>query len=142
MTKVKDGNTVKVHYTGKLEDGEVFDTSKSRSPMEFTIGKKQVIQGFEQAVIGMEPGESKTTKIPVDKAYGMHRKELVQEVSRDQLPKELQPKVGQRLEAHKPDGQTVVFTVTNVSGENVTLDANHPLAGKDLVFEIQLIEIV
>lgn len=142
MTQAKLGDTVKVHYTGKLEDGTVFDTSIDRTPLEFTIGEGQIIPGFEQAVVGMNLGESKTTTIPVDKAYGPYREEMVLVIGREQFPADLHPEVGQRLQLHQVDGQTIIVTVTEVSEGSVTLDANHPLAGKDLIFDIQLVEIV
>ena len=142
MARPKTGDTVKVHYTGKLEDDTVFDTSANRDPLQFTIGEGQVIPGFEQAVVGMKPGESKTAKIPVDEAYGPHHKEMVLVVGRDQFPAELEPKVDQRLQMSRADGQRIAVTVTEVSEESVTLDANHPLAGKDLTFDIQLVEIL
>ncbi|MFQ6002736.1 MAG: peptidylprolyl isomerase [Candidatus Zixiibacteriota bacterium] len=142
MTKAKNGDTVKVHYTGKLEDGTVFDTSIERDPLQFTIGQGQIIPGFEQAVVGMEPGESKITKVPADKAYGPRRKEMVLVVDRNQFPVDLKPKVGQHLQSRQADGRTIRVTVTDVSESSVTLDANHPLAGKDLTFDIQLVEIV
>lgn len=142
MTQASHGDTVKVHYTGKLEDGTVFDTSVNRKPLEFTIGHRQVIPGFEQAVVGMNPGQSKTTKVPADKAYGPHREELVLKLDCHDFPKHLEPKVGQQLEARHENGDIIQLLVTNVSGSGVTLDANHPLAGRDLTFEIQLLEIV
>ncbi|HID96064.1 MAG TPA: peptidylprolyl isomerase [Candidatus Latescibacteria bacterium] len=142
MAQAKNGDTVKVHYTGKLEDGTVFDTSINRDPLQFTIGGGQLIPGFEQAVVGMNPGESKTAKVPADKAYGPHLEEMVLVVDRNQFPVDLKPEVGQQLQSRQPDGRTFVVTVTDVSESSVTLDANHPLAGKDLIFDIQLIEIV
>jgi FKBP-type peptidyl-prolyl cis-trans isomerase 2 len=142
MAQAKMGDTVKVHYTGKLEDGTVFDTSIDRDPLQFTIGEGELIPGFEQAVVGMNPGESKTTKVPADKAYGPHREEMVLVVDRNQFPVDLQPKVDQRLQIRQEDGRIIVVTVTDVSESSVTLDANHPLAGKDLTFDIRLIEIV
>ncbi len=142
MAQAKIGDTVKVHYTGKFGDGMVFDTSIDDEPLEFRIGESQVIPGFEEAVVGMNPGETKTVNIPVDKAYGPHRDDLVQVVDRKQLPANLKPEIGQPLEGRQPDGEIVVATVTDVTESHVTLDANHPLAGKSLTFEIQLIEIV
>ena len=142
MAQAKHGDTVKVHYTGKLDDGTVFDTSIKRDPLQLTIGEGRVIPGFEQAVVGMKPGESKTAKVPADKAYGPHREEMVLEVDRNQFPEHLKPKVGERLQVRQPDGQTIIVTVTDISEASVTLDGNHPLAGKDLTFDIQLIEIV
>jgi peptidylprolyl isomerase len=141
MAQVEDGNTVKVHYTGKFEDGTVFDTSGDRDPLEFTIVRGRLIPGFEQAVIGMSPGESKTVNIPAGEAYGQHNAEMLTEVDRSQFPAHLNPEVGQQLQIDR-DGQTVVVTVASVSESTVTLDANHPLAGKDLIFDIQLVEIL
>jgi FKBP-type peptidyl-prolyl cis-trans isomerase 2 len=141
MAQAKNGDTVKVHYTGKLDDGTVFDTSADREPLQFTIGQGQLIADFEQAVVGMNPGESKIVQIPSDKAYGPHHKEMVLEVDRKEFPPDLEPKVDQRLQVQKSDGQVFAVTVTAVSESKVTLDANHPLAGKDLTFDIQLSEI-
>jgi peptidylprolyl isomerase len=142
MAQAKIGDTVKVHYTGKFGDGMVFDSSIDDEPLEFRIGERQVIPGFEEAVVGMNPGETKNVNIPVDKAYGPHRDDLVQVVDRKQLPTNLKPEIGQPLEGRQPNGEIVVATVTDVTESRVTLDANHPLAGKSLTFEIQLIEIV
>lgn len=142
MKQVKNGDTVKVHYTGKLASGFVFDTSNKRDPIQFTVGEGTVLAGFENAVVGMNQGEMKTIKIEADKAYGPYRKELVVEVKREEMPKHLQPKVGQRLHISQPNEQKVVVTVTEVTDVNVTLDANHPLAGQDLTFDIHLVEIV
>ncbi|MGB2698105.1 MAG: peptidylprolyl isomerase [Candidatus Zixiibacteriota bacterium] len=142
MTKAKNGDTVKVHYTGKFEDGQVFDSSEGRDPLQFTIGQRQVIPGFEEAVDGMNPGESITAKIPADKAYGTHHEEMVMAVDRKKIPENVDPKVGQQLQLHQADGRKIRVTVTNVSESKVTLDANHPLAGKDLTFDIKLVEIV
>nr|KXH77612.1 MAG: peptidylprolyl isomerase [Candidatus Thorarchaeota archaeon SMTZ1-83] len=142
MAQARHGDTVKVHYTGKLEDGKIFDTSTNGDPLQFAIGEGQVIQGLEEAVIGMNPGESKTTRIPADKAYGPHRKEKVIELDRDRFPENLKPRLGQQLEIRHADGRKTAVTVTGVSESMVMLDANHPLAGKDLTFDIQLQEIV
>lgn len=141
MLQAKPGDTVKIHYTGKLDDGTVFDSSDNREPLEFTINEGQVIPGFEQAVVGMTPGESKTEKIPMHQAYGPHREEMVLEVSREQIPPDLQPEVGQQLQIQQPNGQPVAVFVTDVTDAKVTLDANHPLAGEDLTFDIHLVEI-
>lgn len=142
MTQAKQGDTVNVHYTGKLEDGTVFDTSRSRHPLQFTIGKGQVIAGFEHAIIGMNLGESKTMTVPVEQAYGDRRQDMIVTVQRDQLPPDLNPAVGQRLELTQTDDQTILVTVTDMTDATLTLDANHPLAGKDLTFEIELLKIV
>jgi len=142
MAQAKQGDTVNIHYTGKLGDGTVFDTSLNRHPLQFTIGKGQVIAGFEQAVVGMNTGESKTTTIPVDQAYGPRREDMIVTVERSQLPADLNPAVGQRLEMTQMDDQTLLVTVTAVTDTTMTLDANHPLAGKDLTFDLQLVGIV
>ena len=135
------GDTVKVHYTGTLEDSTVFDSSIDSEPLEFTIGESKLIPGFEEAVVGMSQGESKTVEIPADEAYPYYE-ELVLVVDRDQLPPDLQPEVGQQLQFQQEDGTIVTLTVIDVSELSVTLDANHPLAGKDLTFDIQLVEIL
>ncbi len=142
MAQAKQGDTVNIHYTGKLGDGTVFDTSLNRHPLQFTIGKGQVIAGFEQAVAGMNTGESKTTIIPVDQAYGPRREDMIVTVERSQLPADLNPTIGQRLEMTQMDDQTLLVTVTAVTDTTMTLDANHPLAGKDLTFDLQLVGIV
>ncbi len=142
MALAKNGDTVKVHYTGRFEDGSVFDTSSDRDPLEFTLGESQVIPGFERAILGMQTGESKTVQIASDQGYGSHQAHLVFEVGREKLPKELEPEVGQHLELQQPDGSTVMLTITEVSVSSVTLDANHPLAGKDLTFNLELVEIL
>ena len=141
MTKAKDGDTVKVHYTGTLEDGTEFDTSVQGSPLEFTLGGGQVIPGFALAVLGMAANESKTVTISADQAYGPHRTEMVLVVERDKFPPNITPAVGQELEVRQPDDRRVRVVVTQISEQEVTLDANHPLAGKDLIFEIELLEI-
>lgn len=141
MTQAKPGDTVKIHYTGRLEDGTVFDSSANREPFEFTINSGQVIPGFDQAVTGMTPGETKTKKIPVDQAYGPHRPEMVIEVDKQQLPPDLRPEVGQQLQVQQENGQIIPVFVAEVTDSTITLDANHPLAGEDLTFDIQLVEI-
>ena len=142
MAKAKDGDTAKVHYVGKLEDGSVFDSSKDRDPLEFQVGKGHVIPGFEEAVVGMNPGDTKTTKIPSDKAYGPCREEMIQQMDRNKVPPEVQLEVGLQLRVTGPDGRPGVVTVTELTDSTVTLDGNHPLAGKELNFEIELIEIL
>lgn len=141
MAQAKNGDTVDVHYTGKLDDGTVFDSSKGKEPLQFTLGTGQVIPGFEEPVVGMEPGQSKTIHIPSDRAYGPHQPDMVIEVPKDQLPEGMEPGVGDQLQVSQPDGRAYVVTVTNVSDASITLDANHPLAGKDLTFDIELVEI-
>ncbi|HOB17523.1 MAG TPA: peptidylprolyl isomerase [Candidatus Methanoculleus thermohydrogenotrophicum] len=142
MAQAKQGDTVRVHYTGKLDDGTVFDTSSERSPLEFTIGEGEIIPGFEQAVIGMKPGETKTVRIPPEEAYGPHRDDMTLTVDRDQFPEDLDPEPGQQLQVRQPGGGAVIVTVSEVSESTVTLDANHPLAGRLLTFDIQLLDIV
>ena len=142
MTKAKNGDTVKVHYTGKLNDGGVFDSSVNADPLQFTIGQQQVIAGFEEAVVDMQPGEKKTIEIPADNAYGQSRDELKQTVERSLLSDEIDLKVGLQLTAQNQEGQPFTVTVAEFDDENVTLDGNHPLAGKDLIFDLELVEIV
>jgi len=136
-----DGDTVRVHYTGTLEDGTTFDTSVGREPLEFTLGEGKMIPGFEKAIYGLKVGKSKTVTIPTEEAYGPHRDDLVIVVEREQLPANLHPKVDQQLQMQQTDGRTAVVIVTDVSETTITVDANHPLAGKDLTFEIELVEI-
>lgn len=142
MSKAKNGDKVKVHYKGTLEDGTVFDSSEGRDPLEFTIGEGRVIPGFEQAVDGLAVKESRTVAIPCAEAYGERREELIQEVPRDQFPEDMKVEQGQRLQLSLHDGQQMVVEVTSMTDASVTLDANHPLAGKDLNFEIELVEIL
>lgn len=141
MSQVKEKDTVVVHYTGKLSTGEVFDSSKDRTPMEFTVGEGQLIPGFEKAVVGMAVEESKTFDIPSDEAYGAVREDLYYEVPKSNFPEDITPEAGMQLNMGTGDGRQVPVTVTNVGEESVNLDANHPLAGKDLTFEIQVVEI-
>ena len=136
-----DGDAVRVHYTGTLEDGTTFDTSIGSDPLEFTLGEGSMIPGFEQAVYGLKVGQSKTVTIPAEEAYGPHRDDLVIVVEREQLPADLDPKVDQQLPMQQTDGRTAVVIVTDVSETTITVDANHLLAGKDLIFEIELVEI-
>lgn len=141
MTQAKTGDTVKVHYTGKLEDGTPFDSSLDKDPLEFTLGEGRIIPGFEQAVLGMTPGDDKTVDIPSDNAYGPYRDEWVMVVEREQMPSEIDPQVGQQLQVRQGE-QEYVVQITDVSGSQITLDRNHPLAGEDLTFDIKLMEIV
>ena len=141
MTQAKSGDKVQVHYTGRLTDGTVFDSSEGRAPLGFTVGEGQVIPGFENAVVGMQIGDKKTVNIPVDQAYGPKQNELIMPVPRDQFPPEIVPEVGQKLQMGHPSGQMLVVTVTDVKEDIVTLDANPPLAGEDLTFDIELVAI-
>ncbi len=142
MEKAKADDTVKVHYTGKFEDGTVFDSSAERDPLEFTLGKGMVIPGFEAAALGMSPGERKTVKIPAEEAYGPRREDMVMELERGCMPPEIDPQVGQILQIGQSRDQMLQVVVAEVTEDSLILDANHPLAGKDLVFEIELVDIV
>jgi FKBP-type peptidyl-prolyl cis-trans isomerase 2 len=142
MATAENGNTVRVHYTGKLDDGSVFDSSRERDPLELTLGKSEVIPGFEQMVKGMAPGESRTSTIPVDEAYGARRDNLILKVKPDQFPDHITPAVGQEMTLTQDNGQEVPVRITEVTDGLVTIDANHSLAGKDLTFEIELLEII
>lgn len=137
-----NGQTVRVHYTGTLEDGSTFDSSKGRAPLEFTVGNGQVIGGFDEAVAGMAVGDTKTVTIAADAAYGPHRPELVQEMPRDAIPPEIDLTPGNRLAAKDQAGNELVLTVVEADAETARLDANHPLAGEDLTFEIELVEVL
>lgn len=141
MSQVKNNDTVKIHYTGKLEDGQVFDSSIEREPIEFTIGGGQIIPGLEKGLIDMEVNEKKTIQIPQTEAYGDVQKELFQEIPKDQLPQEITPEVGMGLVAKNPDGSERQLRVAEVKDESIIIDANHPLAGKDLIFDVEVVEI-
>jgi peptidylprolyl isomerase len=140
--QAKTGDTVQVNYTGKLSDGTVFDSSKEVGPLEFKLGGGKVIPGFEKAVLGMKVGEKKTITIPSSEAYGPVQDDLVMEIPRDQLSKDLVPAVGQHLQSTSSQGQTIVVTVIKVTDTAITVDANSPLAGKDLTFELELVKIL
>ena len=135
------GDTVRIHYTGTLDDGSVFDSSRGRRPLEFTVGSGQVIPGFDAAVTGMAPGEEKTVTIPAAQAYGDRREDHEMTVERAQLPDDIDPVVGDQLQMSDGQNQFLV-RVSATTKETVTLDANHPLAGKDLTFALELMEIV
>jgi peptidylprolyl isomerase len=141
MEGAQSGDIVRVHYTGTLDDGTVFDTSAGNEPLEFTLGKGEVIEGFEAAVSGMRPGETKTIRIPAEEAYGPAYEELVLMVAKEEYPEDLEPEIGQILELQQPDGRVVIVRVTRIDDEGICLDANHPLAGRDLIFEIDLVAI-
>jgi peptidylprolyl isomerase len=142
MAQAKKGDTVKVHYTGTLEDGTMFDTSAEREPLTFTIGGGQVIPGFDLAVIDMVPGEVRVTVIPSEEAYGEHSKDLVTDVDRERFPADMELEIGQQLQVGLADGEQAVVMIVDLSDTSVTLDANHPLAGQQLTFEIELVEIL
>ena len=141
MAPVQPGDTVKVHYTGKLDDGTIFDASTDRDPLQFTVGEEQVLPDFERCVIGMNTDETRSIKILAKHAYGLHRDDLVMDADREQFPKTLDLQVGMQLHMEEDDGRITVVTVKKVTEKSVTLDANHPLAGEDLTFEITLVEI-
>jgi peptidylprolyl isomerase len=141
MAQATKGNTVRIHYTGTLADGSQFDSSTGRDPLEFTLGDGMVIPGFDKAVDGMQIGESKTFDIPADEAYGERQEEMVMSVPRGEFPDHIDPQTGQQLQMQQGE-QTFVVTVSEVSDEAVVLDANHPLAGEDLTFTVELVEIV
>lgn len=141
MPAAKSGDTVLVHYKGTLEDGSIFDSSENRDPLQFSLGDQNIIPGFQNAVLGMEQGDTKTTTIAADDAYGPHRPDMVIEFGRDQVPDNVEPEVGQRLELQADQGYTVPARVVEVTETAIKVDANHPLAGKQLTFEIELVEI-
>lgn len=141
MSQAKSGDTVQIHYTGTLDDGTQFDSSQGREPLEFEVGSGQVIPGFDKAVEGMAVGDSKSVRIEADEAYGQRHEQLVQQVDRSLLPDDLNPEAGMALQSSSPDGQVTQFVVTDVSDESITVDANHPLAGQALSFDIELVDI-
>ena len=141
MVQAKKGDKVKVHYTGKLEDGSVFDSSGGDSPLEFTLGQGQVIPGFDQGVLGMEPGESKVLNIPVDQAYGPHNPDAVFEIDRSELPPDIPLEVGLRMQGNQPGGRVAEITIVEFDDAKVKMDSNHPLAGQALTFDIKLVAI-
>jgi peptidylprolyl isomerase len=141
MAAAQQGDTVKIHYTGSLADGSVFDSSAGHDPLEFKIGSGQVIIGFEEAVLGMCVGDSKHVTIPVEKAYGRHNADLVMKTPREHIPPDMELQVGQRLQMGGVDGELLLVRVIDITAAHVTLDANPPLAGKDLNFQIELVSI-
>lgn len=141
MIEAKIGNTVKVHYTGKLEDGTIFDSSIDKDPLEFKIGNGNMIPGFEKAVMGMVLGDVKTANIPFQEAYGEKKKEMMVEVPMAQVPEDITPEVGLQLSIAQQDGSPIPVVISEVNDDKIILDANHPLAGKNLIFDIELVEI-
>jgi peptidylprolyl isomerase len=141
MNNAQTGSVVRVHYTGRLDDGTVFDSSRGREPLEFTLGGGQVISGFESAVEGMEVGETRSARVPVEQAYGPRRDDLLLEIDRQQVPEGIEVEVGSQLQLQQEDGRSLPVTVAEVGGQSITLDANHPLAGQDLNFELELVEV-
>lgn len=140
MPRPQSGDTVTIHYTGRLEDGRVFANSGERGPLELKVGAGGMIPGVEDTLTRMQPGEKRTVTIPAEHAYGPHHPELVLVVDREELPEHIEPEVGQALRVRQDD-EVVVVTITDVSDEQVTIDANHPLAGQNLTFDLQLVEI-
>lgn len=141
MSQVKENNTVKVNYTGKLSDGQVFDTSEGKEPMEFTLGQGQLITGFEKGLIDMKLNEKKTITISKEDAYGEINNDLIQEVEKTQLPQDMTPEVGMGLVSKTPDGQEMNLLVVEVREESIVIDGNHPLAGKELIFDLEVVAI-
>jgi len=141
MTQAKSGDTVKVDYTGRLDDGSVFDTTENREPLQFVLGQEQLITGFQKAILGMSPGDSKTVKLAPEEAYGPRRDEMILAIDRASFPVDVEPQVGQQLQLKQSDGSPVGATVAEVTESAVTVDANHPLAGQTLTFEISLLEV-
>lgn len=141
MNVVKEHNTVKVNYTGKLADGQVFDTSEGKEPIEFTLGQGQIIPGFEKGLIDMKVKEKKTITIAKEEAYGDINAALIQEVEKTALPQDMTPEVGMGLVSKSPDGQEMNLVVVEVKDESIVIDGNHPLAGKDLIFDLEVVEI-
>lgn len=141
MQQIKSGDKVKVHYHGKLTSGETFDSSEGREPLEFTVGQGQVIKGFDNALIDMAVGEKKTVEIPVVDAYGDRRDDMVVDYPKEQFPQEMTPEVGMQLNMSDNQGNNFPVVITEIKDETVVLDANHPLAGKDLVFDLEVVEI-
>jgi len=142
MIQVTVNSTVKVHYTGKLADGEVFDTSEGKEPIEFTLGEGQLIPGFEKGLIDMKLNEKKTINMTKDDAYGEVNETLIQEVKKTDLPQDMEPKVGMGLVSKSPDGQEINLMVVEVKEETIVIDGNHPLAGRDLIFDLEVVEII
>ncbi|MGH1454922.1 MAG: FKBP-type peptidyl-prolyl cis-trans isomerase [Paracoccaceae bacterium] len=141
MTQVKSGDTVRIHYTGTLTDGSTFDSSDGRDPLEFQVGSGQIIPGLDSAMPGMAVGDKKVVEVPADAAYGQPDPAARQSVPRTEIPAEIPLELGSQLQVQTPDGQVMPVTVVEVTEAEVTLDANHPLAGKDLTFAIELVEI-
>ena len=141
MQQVKVGDTVKVHYHGRLTDGSTIDSSAGRDPLEFQVGSGQVLKGFDDGVSGMEVGQKKTIQIPVDDAYGQKEENMIVEFPKSNFPPELAPEIGMSLNMTNGSGQVIPVTIVEIKDDSVTLDANHPLAGQDLIFDIELVEI-
>lgn len=141
MSQVKQGDTVQIHYTGTLADGSVFDSSAGRDPLEFTVGSGQIIPGLDAAMEGMSVGEKRLVEIPSDQAYGPVHPEARRAVPREEIPEEVPMEVGTQVHAHNEQGQMMTLTIIEITDAHVVLDANHPLAGKDLTFDVELVSI-
>jgi FKBP-type peptidyl-prolyl cis-trans isomerase 2 len=141
MQQVKKGDTVKVHYHGKLTNGETFDSSEGKEPLEFKVGEGSVIKGFDEGVMGMQIGDRKTIQVPIEDAYGPKNEEMLIEFPKDRFPSDMNPEVGMPLTMSNGSGQNFRVTIIEVKDDSVILDANHPLAGEDLIFDIELVEI-
>ena len=141
MQTVKNGDTVKVHYHGRLTNGTTFDSSEGRAPLEFQVGAGMVIKGFENGVLDMKVGDKKTIHIPVDQAYGPKSEEMIIEFPKENMPPDLNPQIGDELQMSNPQGQVFQVKVVGVNDQSITLDANHALAGEDLIFALELVEI-
>jgi FKBP-type peptidyl-prolyl cis-trans isomerase 2 len=139
---VKSGNTIKIHYHGRLSDGTTFDSSAGRTPLEFTVGSGQVIKGFDDGVQGMAVGDKKTIEIPFINAYGPEDPSMIIEFPVERLPEDMKPEIGMQLNMNNAEGQQFPVVVTEINDENIILNANHPLAGKDLIFDLELVEIL
>ena len=141
MSHVKENDTIKVHYTGKLTNGQVFDSSLEREPLEITVGEGKLIPGFENALLNMQLNEKKTVEIVKEEAYGDILQELFHQITKDQLPQDIAPEVGMGLASKAPDGTEHQFRVIEVKDDYIVVDGNHPLAGQDLVFDLEVVEI-
>jgi len=141
MAKVKEGDTISIHYTGKLEDGTVFDSSEGGAPLEFKVGDGEFLKGLEYGAIGMGIEDEKTIRIPAEEGYGIHMEEKVFEFGRDRAPENFDPEIGQQLQMYRADGMPITVKVTGKTEKTFIMDCNHPLAGKNLAFEIKLMEI-
>ena len=141
MSQVKENNTIKVNYTGKLSNGQIFDTSEGKEPIEFVLGQGRLIPGFEKGLIDMKLNEKKTIEIAKDQAYGDVNDNLIKEVNKTELPQDMEPKVGMGLVSKSPDGKEINLVVVEVKDESIVIDGNHPLAGHDLIFDVEVVEI-
>lgn len=139
--QAKKGDKVKVHYHGKLNDGSTFDSSNGRQPLEFEIGSGMVIKGFDEGITGMSVGDKKTISIPAEHAYGSVQEDMVIEFPRSNFPPDITPEIGMTLNMHSENGEELPVVIKNINDETITLDANHPLAGKDLIFDIELVDL-